>query len=93
MSRINDYAEGQHCRSNRYSLVGFRFAGKKPDTEDLRHQELLNRLDFLVKEITALRRSLARLVPSSLEQEARQRQGDAQDTHQHAAKPEQLALC
>lgn len=33
------------------------FVAKKPDTEDVRHQELLNRLDVLVKEITALRGS------------------------------------
>ena len=33
------------------------FVAKKPDTEDVRHQELLNRLDALVKEITALRGS------------------------------------
>ncbi len=31
------------------------FVGKKPGTEDVRHQELLNRLDLLTKEITALR--------------------------------------
>jgi uncharacterized membrane protein YcaP (DUF421 family) len=33
------------------------FVAKKPATEDVRHQELLNRLDVLVKEITALRGS------------------------------------
>ena len=33
------------------------FAGKKPGTEDVRHKELLDRLDFLTKEITALRGS------------------------------------
>jgi uncharacterized membrane protein YcaP (DUF421 family) len=31
------------------------FVGKKPGTEDVRHHELLNRLDLLAKEITALR--------------------------------------
>jgi uncharacterized membrane protein YcaP (DUF421 family) len=33
------------------------FVGKKPDTEDVRHQELLDRLDLLSKEITTLRGS------------------------------------
>ena len=33
------------------------FVAKKPATEDVRHQELLNRLDVLVKEMTALRGS------------------------------------
>jgi uncharacterized membrane protein YcaP (DUF421 family) len=31
------------------------FIAKKPDTEDLRHQELLKRLDFLTQEVTRLR--------------------------------------
>ena len=33
------------------------FIGKKPATEDLRHQELLNRLDHLSKEVSTLRES------------------------------------
>jgi uncharacterized membrane protein YcaP (DUF421 family) len=33
------------------------FIGKKPATEDVRHQELLNRLDRLAKEISTLRES------------------------------------
>ena len=33
------------------------FVGKKPATEDVRHQELVNRLDHLAKEISALRGS------------------------------------
>src|SRR5437867_12662661 len=33
------------------------FVGKKPGTEDVRHKELLDRLDLLTKEITALRGS------------------------------------
>ena len=33
------------------------FVGKKPGTEDVRHKELLDRLDLLRKEITALRGS------------------------------------
>ena len=33
------------------------FIGKKPATEDVRHQELLNRLDGLAKEISTLRES------------------------------------
>jgi len=33
------------------------FVGKKPGTEDARHKELLDRLDLLTKEITALRGS------------------------------------
>jgi uncharacterized membrane protein YcaP (DUF421 family) len=33
------------------------FVGKKPATEDVRHQELLNRLDHLAKEISTLRGS------------------------------------
>src|SRR3954463_16164842 len=31
------------------------FLAKKPDTEDLRHRELMKRLDFLTQEITRLR--------------------------------------
>jgi len=33
------------------------FVGKKPGTEDVRHKELLDRLDLLTKEISALRGS------------------------------------
>jgi uncharacterized membrane protein YcaP (DUF421 family) len=33
------------------------FIGKKPATEDVRHQELLNRLDHLAKEISTFRES------------------------------------
>jgi len=33
------------------------FVGKKPGTEDVRHKELLDRLDLLTKEIATLRGS------------------------------------
>jgi len=33
------------------------FTGKKPTSEDVRHQELLGRLELLAKEITLLRGS------------------------------------
>jgi hypothetical protein len=34
------------------------FAGKKPATDDIRHQELVTRLERLMEEVAILRRAL-----------------------------------